>query len=774
MSLSPLFPRLLRSAVLIASLQALAGTAFAQHADHDAIHGCGKADALAQLFETGLDPSGNSSGDIGPREAMTDTDVLNNFLDIEIVPGTSNISGSNTMTIKSLVNGLSQFTFMLRSNYTISDIKLNSVTTLTATSVGTYGRRVTFPTPFNTGDTFTLKVTYGGTALSRGFGSIEFQTQSGTPIVCSLSEPYYAGTWWPVKDGDVLTQGDNSDKATLDMWVTAPSNLVTISNGLLQGTDVLTGSRKRYRWRTNYQTASYLACFSSTNYNTWSTTYTFPLTGGGTGTMPVQFYIYPASDNAGNRAAWEKCTSMLAAYRPIYGEYPFINEKYGIYQFVFGGGMEHQTMTGQGTFSETVTAHELGHQWWGDNVTCRTWGDIWLNEGFATYTQALWEEFKSGGSAAARNSFMANSRPNTSTGSVYRYDVSNANAIFASEFAYNKGSWVLHMLRHACGNDTTFWSLLAAHRATHQGGAASTDTYANVCSGVLGHDMQPFFDAWVYGQGAPTYVYSSSTQTLGSTTYLKLRLRQTQAAPAAAVFPMPVDVRLTRGAVTSTYVVNNNAASQYFVIPLTGSGTVSAPTIDPDVWILNGGKTSEAWAAGPAALVAASPAPGTTVSLGTNVTFASLTFSENIAANTANFIVTYQGVGPIPFTYSYAAGTQTATLSFAGSLAPGAYTITTTGSILANGQDLDGEMTGNTLPSGNGIAGGEIALSFTVPQCPADFNSDGAVDFFDYDDFVMCFEGGVCPPGSTADFNHDTAIDFFDYDDFVVAFETPC
>src|SRR5262249_15754047 len=149
-------------------------------------------------------------------------------------------------------------------------------------------------------------------------------------------------------------------------------------------------------WLTNYKTAPYLWFFSSTNYNQWSRTYTYQLPGGGTGTMPVEFSIYPASDTAANRAAWEKVVDMLGVFSQLFGEYPFVGEKYGIYQFPFAGGMEHQTYTGQGTFVEYVTAHELGHQWWGDNVTCRTWNHIWLNEGFATYCEALWEEFKPG------------------------------------------------------------------------------------------------------------------------------------------------------------------------------------------------------------------------------------------------------------------------------------------------------------------------------------------------------------------------------------------
>ena len=774
-------------------LACLAGSAAAQPAAHTHTEDCGigacaQARSLRTLFDDRRNPDGSSNDDnggvFGSREAVLDTDVLHNNLDIEIIPATDVIAGSNTMTIRSKVNNLTEFTFMLRNNFTITQVRFNDAQNLAApVFTGTYARRVTLPRPIALDEVFTLRIDYNGTAVSRGFGSIEFTNLGGQPAVFTLSEPYYAATWWPAKDAEVSTAGDLIDKATFDIAITAPAAMTVASNGLLQGIDTLSGNRRKHRWHTDYQMATYLAAFGAATYNTFSSTYTYPLPEGGNGTMPLNFFVSPSSDSQALRSVWTRSSEMMGAFRGAFGEYPFINEKYGIYEFTFGGGMEHQTMTGQSnSTSESLTAHELGHQWWGDNVTCRTWSDIWLNEGFATYSECVWQERRTGGSDKAALAAAINARTpgNLETGSVYRYDVSSANTIFSGTFAYNKGAWVLHALRRTVDGqlgEGAFFNLLQTYRAQYQGSSATTDDFAAVATSITGRNMQPFVDGWVYGQGTPIFASGFQRVTINGNDYLKLRVRQTQGAPASAFFPCGLDVRASTANGTQDSFVIPAAATSWHIIPLNIAGSVTGVTLDRNNWILNRGKTTEAYVQGPPKVLTASPTPGQAFPTGGAPAAITIGFSDNITASAANFAITRNGL-PVPFTYAYNNATFVATLTPTAPLAGGTYTVTALDTVSANsGQRLDGEifLVGNvgTLPSGDGAPLGTANISFTVDACSADFNQDGFLDFFDYDEFVSCFEGAGCGNGSS-DFNQDGFTDFFDYDDYVAAFEAGC
>ncbi|MGH7243478.1 MAG: M1 family aminopeptidase [Phycisphaerales bacterium] len=796
----------LRSAKLIARLSLSCGLAwplaFASAQAHDPndhapavrtddddclaplVDGCGKAQMLRRRFAAGLGPVDLADPNTNPfsdREAFSDTDVLNNSLDIAVDPTAQTIAGSNTITVKSLVPNLTQFTFALRSNFTVSAIEINGASSaLPTTPVGSsYLRTITLNRPYLLNEVFTIKITYNGVPVSAGFGSIEFTTQAGIPVVSSLSEPYYAGTWWPAKDGDFALPGDNSDKATWNLALTTPSSLTGVSNGTLVGTDTLTDGRKRWRWQSNYQTSTYLACFSMTNYSAHSLSYTYNPPGGGPSvTFPFRYYLYPQSDTAANRAAWEKVPSMMDALQPFYGVYPFANEGYGMYEFPFGGGMEHQTMTGQEGYGESLTVHEMGHQWFGDNVTCRTWSDIWFNEGLADYTECVWAEKKIGSTGQTALISALNARKPSSSavaGTVYVYNTTNDNNIFSTSLVYYKAGWVWHMLRGAMG-DTTFWNFLGQIRAQYTGSAVTTEDIRAVADAVTGRDYAPFFNQWVYLGGAPTYVKGYAPLTVNGKTYAKFHIRQSQSA-TYPIFTTPIDSQFTTGSGSVTYKVSPIARTSWFMRKTPSIPT--AFTLDPNTWVLNYGKTTENYVTtgAPPVLLDATPLPGATPEFRTSPTRVQLTFSENMSLSAANFQVLRTGGGsPVPFTYSWNLATLTATLTFESRLSPATYSVQVVGNptSVATSVALDGDIAdvnlASSLPSGNGAPGGSASYNINVVAgpCPADLNNDGVVDDSDFVLFASAYDELDTMAG---DISGDAQTDDADFVLFAVAYD---
>jgi aminopeptidase N len=731
------------------------------------------ADEGATAGRNAIGVADPSYGLIGPSprpataEADAATDVTHCLLDIELDPVAKTIRGTSTITVTSLVAGLTTFTLDLQANMVVDGVTTGGTAVAFARPGDTI--EVALDRSYNAGESFDVAVAYHGSPINTGYASFDWGTHGGKPIASTLSEPWYAHTWWPCKDS-------LGDKFTSDVWVTVPNTMVVASNGLLAGTDTLDGNRLRYRWHESYPIATYLVSLAATNYVTWTQYYDHA-----SGSMPVQIFAYPESEASVRSNTADLITQIATFSRAdVYGEYPFINEKYGLAQFPWSGGMEHQTITSQGVFNSWINSHELSHQWWGDAITCGTWHDIWLNEGFATFSEAVYMEKKPGGSLADYRNWMINyRRPGDYSGTVYVYDATSMSAVFSSSFVYRKGAWVLHMLRHVVG-DPTLFDILAAYRAAYQGGSAVTSDFEAIAESVSGRDLGWFFNEWVYGPGAPSYHYGWQGAQIGSQHYLRLHLEQWDTT--YPVFAMPVDITVTAASGSVTIPVWNDAAWQWYLLPV--NGPVSSVQFDADTWILRGSATTAPYVNGPPKLIRTSPARGARVSRATGATEIVLGFSEGIAYTDTDFRVIGARSGPQPATISYDPATYTVTLHVAGGLAGGdTYTVTARDSVTSSaaGVALDGEMPARLDPtfvaSGDGKPGGDAVVQFSVASF-GDFDLDGDVDLSDFSLFADCFNGPNRPSQASscsldADYDGDNDIDLGDFAAFQACFNGP-
>jgi aminopeptidase N len=412
-----------------------------------------------------------------------------------------------------------------------------------------------------------LSIYYHGVPSSSGFGSFVKSTHNGEPIIWTLSEPYGAREWWPCKN-------DLSDKIdSIDVIVSCPKGNRAASNGLLVK-ETHTATTSTYHWRHRHPIATYLVAIAVTNYAVYSDYANLT-----NGTVEVLNYVFP-EDSAYAAGSTPSVIGSIQLYSNLFIDYPFMDEKYGHAQFGWGGGMEHQTMSFMGGFSYAIMAHELAHQWFGDMVTCGSWHDIWLNEGFATYLTGLnyeaaptlpyWETWK-------RQTI--NDITSSPDGSVYCDDTTSVGRIFSSRLSYSKGAYVLHMMRWVVG-DSAFYAGIRNYLqdANNSYGYAKTDDLKQHVEASSGMDLTEFFDDWYYGEGYP--IYEMEVNQL-SNLQLQITLHQAQSNAKVSFFEMPVPIRVfyadgTKG----DYVLNDTIDNQVF--NLATKDLIDSIAFDPD------------------------------------------------------------------------------------------------------------------------------------------------------------------------------------------------
>ncbi len=496
--------------------------------------------------------------------AMDAYDVTFYDLDLDLDPVARILTGTVAMTAQVVADSLSVVQMNLDNKMTVSAARAAGAAAAFTHASGLLD--VTLDRTYLQGETFTVAVDYAGDPTGDYFG---WDTYNGAPLVWSLSEPYGAREWWPCKDV-------NTDKAdSVDINVTVPDPLVVASNGLLAGTTSPAAGQTTYHWQERYPIVTYLVSVTAHPYVELNDTYT-GLQGE---TMPLVHYV--VADRVGDAAAgYAPTPDMIHTFALAYGEYPFINEKYGHAHFLWGGGMEHQTCSSMAYnyYSQTFVAHELSHQWWGDMVTCADFHHIWLNEGFATWSEAYWLEQSQGPAAYFAK---MDARKFYGGGSVYVPDASDFNVIFDYWHSYAKASWVVHMLRHVMG-DADFFAALAQYRQAYAFSSATTEDFQTVCEQVSGLDLGPFMAEWIYGEYYPAYEIAFRGRQDGGNWFVDLRISQTQTN--TGVFTMPLDVRVTTLAGVEDFTVQNESRDQWYSLAV-GDEPVQV-VLDPDDWVL--------------------------------------------------------------------------------------------------------------------------------------------------------------------------------------------
>ncbi len=510
-----------------------------------------------------------------PTANQIKVDMLYYEINFELNFSTETIDGYSESKIKAIYEGVDAVDFNLTDLLNVYSVELNG------NNISNYNHTNDILTiylgqQFNTGEQFTIKIDYGGTPGFDGTDGLNFYSDWGMDIAYTNCEPWGARLWWPCKDHPY----DKPD--SVDIIITHPSSKTLVSNGVMRSSTNNGDGTYTTHWHESYPIATYLVQIGCADYNLYTDSWEYEAGE----TMPIYNYSYngvPASSGYYSTYYMRTFTKpSLEALSYYFTLYPFIDEKYGHNHYGWGGAMEHQTLTSisPNFNSEYVIAHELGHQWAGDKVTCENFHHMWLNEGFASYSEALYFKYHYG---ETYYKDWLNGQKRLDVGTPYVEDIVNDD-MFDNATVYDKGSWVVYMLHMVLGDslfleatDNYFNHPLLAW------GGATTDDLEMACEEVYGSDLSWFFNQWVYLPGNPNYRYSymeeEDTENGGYNAFLLLS--QTQ---EGAVFQMPVDMKVFAGGWDTAFTVFNSQRGQVWEIDV--PNPVDSMWVDKDEKIL--------------------------------------------------------------------------------------------------------------------------------------------------------------------------------------------
>jgi aminopeptidase N len=505
----------------------------------------------------------------------TNINVKFYYIDIEIGISSPFVGGSVLCRFEPLIAGLNSIKLNLNGSLLVDSIS-QPCESFSHENSDIF---INLENPVNPGDLVDLTIWYHGVpVLAGGYKGLRYEFHDeNEPIIATLSTPYLAHYWYPCKDGPE----DKADSVYMDITIpdTIVNNheLIAVSNGVLENIVIFNG-KKTYQWRHRYPVVTYYVMAAISNYVHFQDYFN----GTAGESFPLDYYVF-ADDLTASQEGVADLPEVMQLFSDKFGTYPFSNEKYGMTQLGFYGAIENQTNTITNNMMPSwfeVSVHELSHMWFGDMITCSNWHHAWLNEGFATYAEALWAEhlggFEGYQSNIATDQYWQG-------GTLYLQNAQDTFNIF-QQIVYAKGAFVLHMLRGFVG-DTDFFNILSAYTANpdfmYQN--ATTEDFKNVAEIISGLDLSTFFEQWIYDEYYPVYHYNYLQ---GNNNEFYFVISQVQESLGfRPVFEMPVNLRfIYDGGGDTTVTVWNNLQFQEYVFQLTNE--VDSVEFDPDLWIL--------------------------------------------------------------------------------------------------------------------------------------------------------------------------------------------
>ena len=446
---------------------------------------------------------------------------------------------------------------------TVSEVKYHgsniSFSQLTSNEI-----KIDFPSTLFNNVLDSLSISYSGTPVNENIidsysrHRLNKSTNTSVPyVIYTLSEPYGAKDWFPTKQ----SLNDKIEKVRIE--VTTPTGIYVAANGKLISETAISGTQLKTIWQTNYAIPAYLIAIGVTSYNKYTDTIGNP-------PFPYINYIYPSNSGL-TLTNINKVKPIMELFETYFGPYPYRDEKYGHMEFDFGGGMEHPTMSSMGTNTLSVYAHELGHQWFGDKTTCKTWNDVWINEGFARFAEHLYnEKITNAGNKTAFITYLQsiiNNITSSNGGTVYVPESGlESFRIFDSRLSYDKGSYLLVMLKWMVGEDA-FYQAIRNYSNQYAYNYATGMDFKSSFEASTGKDFTEFFNDWYFGEGYPIYNIKWKQNPDQSISFKVSQTRSTTSAPAFFEMLLPIKVTGTSGQ-TAELVLNNTTNDQFFTLLL--------------------------------------------------------------------------------------------------------------------------------------------------------------------------------------------------------------